>query len=63
MLSRNLMFGTPDEVIAKLKLYQAMGVDDFIYYASRWALGWQGTEALAGAVLQVSHPGLPLRLP
>lgn len=34
MLSRNLMFGTPDEVIAKLKAYQAIGVDDFIYYAS-----------------------------
>jgi alkanesulfonate monooxygenase SsuD/methylene tetrahydromethanopterin reductase-like flavin-dependent oxidoreductase (luciferase family) len=34
MLSRNLMFGTPDEVIAKLKAYQALGVDEFIYYAS-----------------------------
>jgi flavin-dependent trigonelline monooxygenase, oxygenase component len=34
MLSRNLMFGTPDEVIAKLKEYQALGVDEFIYYAS-----------------------------
>ena len=34
MLSRNLMFGTPDEVTAKLKLYEAMGVDEFIYYAS-----------------------------
>ena len=34
MLSRNLMFGTPDEVIAKLKAYEAIGVDDFIYYAS-----------------------------
>jgi alkanesulfonate monooxygenase SsuD/methylene tetrahydromethanopterin reductase-like flavin-dependent oxidoreductase (luciferase family) len=34
MLSANLMFGTPDEVVAKLKPYQAMGVDDFIYYAS-----------------------------
>ena len=34
MLSRNLMFGTPDEVIAKLKLYEALGVDAFIYYAS-----------------------------
>lgn len=34
MLSRNLMFGTPDEVIAKLKEYQKIGVDDFIYYAS-----------------------------
>ncbi|VDC24927.1 LLM class flavin-dependent oxidoreductase [Pseudogemmobacter humi] len=34
MLSANLMFGTPDEVIAKLKPYQALGVDAFIYYAS-----------------------------
>lgn len=34
MLSRNLMFGTPDEVIAKLKQYEALGVDEFIYYAS-----------------------------
>ncbi len=34
MLNRNLMFGTPDEVIAKLKLYEALGVDEFIYYAS-----------------------------
>ncbi len=34
MLSRNLMFGTPDQVIEKLKLYQAIGVDEFIYYAS-----------------------------
>lgn len=34
MLTTNLMFGTPDEVIAKLQPYQAMGVDDFIYYAS-----------------------------
>ncbi len=34
MLGRNLMFGTPDQVIAKLKLYQALGVDEFIYYAS-----------------------------
>ena len=34
MLRRNLMFGTPDEVIAKLKQYEAIGVDEFIYYAS-----------------------------
>jgi len=34
MLSTNLMFGTPDEVIAKLKPYQDLGVDAFIYYAS-----------------------------
>ncbi len=34
MLEANLMFGSPDEVIAKLKSYEALGVDDFIYYAS-----------------------------
>ncbi len=34
MLSENLMFGIPDEVIAKLRLYQELGVDAFIYYAS-----------------------------
>jgi len=34
MLEQNLMFGSPDEVIAKLKQYEALGVDDFIYYAS-----------------------------
>ena len=28
------MFGTPDEVIEKLKLYEALGVDEFIYYAT-----------------------------
>ncbi len=34
MLHENLMFGTPDEVIAKLKPYEELGVDAFIYYAS-----------------------------
>jgi alkanesulfonate monooxygenase SsuD/methylene tetrahydromethanopterin reductase-like flavin-dependent oxidoreductase (luciferase family) len=34
MLETNLMFGSPDEAIAKLKLYEALGVDEFIYYAS-----------------------------
>ena len=34
MLEENLMFGSPEEVIAKLKRYEALGVDDFIYYAS-----------------------------
>ena len=34
MLKQNLMFGTPDEVIEKLKLYEALGVDEFIYYAT-----------------------------
>ncbi len=34
MLTENLMFGTPEQVIEKLKHYQAIGVDEFIYYAS-----------------------------
>lgn len=34
MLEENLMFGTPETVIEKLKGYEALGVDAFIYYAS-----------------------------
>ncbi|MGB7206963.1 MAG: LLM class flavin-dependent oxidoreductase, partial [Anderseniella sp.] len=34
MLLENLMFGTPDQIIAKLKPYQELGVDQFTYYAS-----------------------------
>ena len=34
MLAQNLMFGTPTEVIEKLKQYEERGVDEFIYYAS-----------------------------
>ncbi len=34
MLCENLMFGTPDTVIKKLKKYEELGVDEFIYYAS-----------------------------
>lgn len=34
MLAENLLFGSPDEVIEKLKAYQNIGVDAFIYYAS-----------------------------
>ena len=30
----NLMFGTPDQVISKLKQYQDIGVDQFTYCAS-----------------------------
>ena len=33
-LHENLMFGTPDEVIKKLRLYEDIGVDHFIYYSS-----------------------------
>lgn len=34
MLEENLMFGNPDTVIGKLRQYEALGVDAFIYYAS-----------------------------
>ena len=34
MLEENLLFGTPDTVIEKLKRYESLGVDEFIYYAS-----------------------------
>ena len=34
MLEENLLFGTPDQVIGKLRRYQVLGVEDFIYYAS-----------------------------
>jgi len=34
MLEQNLMFGTPEEVARKLRAYEALGVDAFVYYAS-----------------------------
>ncbi len=34
MLEENLMFGSPEQVIEKLRRYEALGVDAFIYYAS-----------------------------
>ncbi|MFK8021948.1 MAG: LLM class flavin-dependent oxidoreductase [Pseudomonadales bacterium] len=34
MLEENLMFGSPETVIEKIKRYEALGVDSFIYYAS-----------------------------
>jgi alkanesulfonate monooxygenase SsuD/methylene tetrahydromethanopterin reductase-like flavin-dependent oxidoreductase (luciferase family) len=33
-LRDNLMFGTPDEVIAKLKRYEDVGIDTFVYFSS-----------------------------
>ena len=38
MLRDNLMFGAPEEIIAKLKHYEKLGVDAFIYYAN---IGWK----------------------
>ena len=34
MLEENLMFGYPEAVIGKLRNYQALGIDAFIFYAS-----------------------------
>lgn len=34
MLEENLMFGSPERVVEKLKAYEAIGTDAFIYYAS-----------------------------
>ena len=34
MLEQNLMFGGPETVIDKLKIYEALGVSEYIYYAS-----------------------------
>jgi len=34
MLEQNLMFGSPETVIDKVKIYEHLGVDEFIYYAS-----------------------------
>jgi len=34
MLEENLMFGTPETVVGKLRQYEEIGVDAFIYYAS-----------------------------
>lgn len=34
MLEQNLLFGSPEQVIEKLRRYEELGVDEFIYYAS-----------------------------
>ena len=34
MLEQNLMLGSPDSVIEKLKMYEKLGVDEFVYLAS-----------------------------
>ncbi len=34
MLEENLMFGSPETVIEKLRIYERLGVDEYIYYAS-----------------------------
>ena len=41
MLEENLMFGSPDSAIEKLKRYEALGVDHFAYLAS---MNWRHKE-------------------
>ena len=41
-IRRNFLFGTPDEVIQKLKLYEEVGVDVFSYGAS-FGLDWKAS--------------------
>ncbi len=59
MLWTNLMFGTPAEVIDKLKRYEALGVDEFIYYASM-GLGHReqkrSMELFCSEVIPAFHP-------
>ena len=52
MLHDNLLFGTPDEVIDKLRLYEEIGVDEFIYYAS---LGLEHKEQLRSMQLFINE--------
>ncbi len=33
-LEENLIFGSPTQVVDKLKMYEGIGVDSFMYYAS-----------------------------
>ena len=47
MLEQNLMLGSPDEVIRKLKMYEAIGVDEFVYYASMGLGHKEQKESLA----------------
>ena len=47
MLEQNLMFGSVEQVIEKLKAYKALGLDGFIYYASM-GLEPRGTAAIVG---------------
>ena len=52
MLHDNLLFGTPDEVVDKLRLYEEIGVDEFIYYAS---LGLAHKEQLRSMQLFINE--------
>ena len=54
----NLIFGSPDEAIAKLKLYAALDVDYFCYQAS-YGLPLAEQETLAPPLRRRGHARLP----
>ena len=60
MLEENLMFGSPDTVIKKLKRYQMLGVDEFIYYASM-GLDHAAPKTIVADVLQRSNTRIQIR--
>jgi hypothetical protein len=52
------MFGTPEEVIAKLGLYDALGVDHFTYYASM-GLGFKEQKRSLALFIEEVMPAFP----
>jgi len=55
MLERNLMFGSPEEVVEKLRAYEALGVDAFVYYASM-GLGHEEQKRALGLFIDKVMP-------
>jgi flavin-dependent trigonelline monooxygenase, oxygenase component len=46
MLEENLMFGSAEQVVEKLRRYESLGVDAFIYYASMGLGLWEQRRSL-----------------
>ena len=55
MLEENLMFGSPERVVEKLRAYEALGVDSFIYYASM-GLGFEDQKRSLGLFIDRVMP-------
>ncbi|MEM9147129.1 MAG: LLM class flavin-dependent oxidoreductase [Pseudomonadota bacterium] len=54
MLEQNLMFGSAEQVVEKLRRYEALGLDSFVYYASMgldMAVQRRSLERFAEAVM------------
>jgi flavin-dependent trigonelline monooxygenase, oxygenase component len=61
-LRGNLMFGTPDEVIRKLKPYEALGVDQFTYCAT-FGLGFKEQKRSLELFIKEVMPAFAERAP